>query len=146
MKTSLVFKQFRQNKFAPRTTKCFYRTQIIHAPPPDFDTSLIPKENSIASIVAKNARGTGGRSSISGIVATVFGASGYLGRYVVNELGKVGSQVVVAYRGEETAQRHLKVMGDLGQIIPLQCDVNDPNSIEVSITINFFNSSNQQRV
>ena len=32
--------------------------------------------------------GNGGRSSNSGITATVFGAYGFVGRYLINELGK----------------------------------------------------------
>jgi hypothetical protein len=32
--------------------------------------------------------GNGGRSSNSGITATVFGAYGFVGRYFINELGK----------------------------------------------------------
>ena len=43
--------------------------------------------------LAAYRRGKGGRASFSGIVATVFGASGFLGRYVLNHLGKMGSQV-----------------------------------------------------
>ncbi|RWV93938.1 hypothetical protein GW17_00043568 [Ensete ventricosum] len=54
-------------------------------------------------------KGTGGRSSVSGIVATVFGATGFLGRYVVSQL------VLVPFRGSEDSHRHLKLMGDLGQ-------------------------------
>jgi hypothetical protein len=38
-------------------------------------------------------KGTGGRSSFNGIIATVFGCSGFTGRYVVNKLGKCGTQV-----------------------------------------------------
>lgn len=75
----------------------------------------------------------GGRSSRSGIVATVFGGSSSLGRYVVNALGRIGSQVVVPYRGEENAVRHLKVMGDLGQIVPLKWDPRNLSSIERAV-------------
>lgn len=40
----------------------------------------------------------GGRSSVSGVTATVFGASGNYGRYVVDRLGRIGSQIVVPFR------------------------------------------------
>jgi NAD(P)-dependent dehydrogenase (short-subunit alcohol dehydrogenase family) len=62
-------------------------------------------------------RGSGGRSSFSGVVATVFGATGFLGRYIVNRLGRVGSQVIVPFRGDEHDYRHLRPMGDLGQLV-----------------------------
>jgi len=35
----------------------------------------------------------GGRSSVAGLTATVFGCTGFLGRYVVNKLGRVGTTV-----------------------------------------------------
>lgn len=47
-------------------------------------------------------RGTGGRSSFNGICATVFGSSGFLGRYVCNRLGKIGTQVIFYYRSYQT--------------------------------------------
>jgi len=75
----------------------------------------------------------GGRSSVSGVVATVFGCTGFLGRFVVNRLGKIGSQVVVPYRGEETAFRHLKVMGDLGQIVPVWFDLRDKETVRRAV-------------
>lgn len=68
-------------------------------------------------------KGSGGRSSFSGVVATVFGATGFVGRYVVNRLGKMGSQVVVPYRGDEHDHRHLRLMGDLGQMVFLVSEV-----------------------
>ena len=65
------------------------------------------------SLARRSLNLQGGRSSVSGITATVFGATGFLGRYVVNRLGKTGTRVVVPFRGDEKDVRHLKVMGDL---------------------------------
>jgi len=73
--------------------------------------------------------GRGGRSSVSGIQATVFGATGLLGRYTVNKLGRVGSQVVVPFRSDEHETRHLKVMGDYGQIVMVPYHLKDSDSI-----------------
>uniref|UniRef100_A0A453Q2A5 NAD-dependent epimerase/dehydratase domain-containing protein n=1 Tax=Aegilops tauschii subsp. strangulata TaxID=200361 RepID=A0A453Q2A5_AEGTS len=78
-------------------------------------------------------KGTGGRSSVSGIVATVFGATGFLGRYVVQQLAKMGSQVLVPFRGCEDSHRHLKLMGDLGQIVPMNYNPRDVNSIKTAV-------------
>ncbi len=78
--------------------------------------------------------GGGGRSSKTGIIATVFGATGHLGRYVVNHLGRQGTQVVVPFRGEENSTRHLKVMGDLGQIVMLKYDPRNLTSIERAVS------------
>jgi uncharacterized protein YbjT (DUF2867 family) len=76
---------------------------------------------------------SGGRMSVSGIIATVFGCTGFLGHYVVNELGRHGSQIVVPYRGEESSINALKVMGDLGQIVPTKWAINDKDSIRRAV-------------
>ena len=51
-------------------------------------------------------------------VATVFGGSGFLGRYIVTRLAKKGFVVRVAVRDTERAL-FLKPMGAVGQIVPL---------------------------
>ncbi|CAG9768084.1 unnamed protein product [Ceutorhynchus assimilis] len=61
-------------------------------------------------------RGTGGRSSFNGIVATVFGCTGFMGRYVCTKLGKIGTQLILPYRGDNYDPMRLKVVGDLGQV------------------------------
>ena len=65
---------------------------------------------------------------MSGLVATVFGSTGFLGSYVVDALGKRGSQVVVPYRCPEEQYMHLKLMGDLGQIVPLEFSLRDDDA------------------
>ena len=59
-------------------------------------------------------------TQVSGIVATVFGSTGFLGGYVVDALGKRGSQIVLPYRCPEESVMHLRLMGDLGQMVPLE--------------------------
>ncbi|KAI9302231.1 hypothetical protein BJ944DRAFT_242564 [Cunninghamella echinulata] len=73
-------------------------------------------------------QGLGGRSTTNGHIATVFGCTGFLGRYVVNKLARLGTQVVVANRDPDEA-RPLKVTGDLGQIIPLEFDLRNKDQI-----------------
>ncbi|QUC19618.1 uncharacterized protein UV8b_03859 [Ustilaginoidea virens] len=74
----------------------------------------------------------GGRSSLGGHTATVFGATGQLGRYIVNRLARQGCTVVVPFR-EEMAKRHLKVTGDLGRIVFIEYDLRNTPSIEASV-------------
>ncbi|KAI0322421.1 NADH dehydrogenase [Amylostereum chailletii] len=75
------------------------------------------------------SQGPPGRSAVTGHVATVFGCTGFLGRYVVHKLAKAGTQVIVPYRDEDE-KRHLKVMGDLGQIVPMEWDIRNEKQIE----------------
>lgn len=78
-------------------------------------------------------RGTGGRSSFSGIVATVFGTTGFMGRYVVNKLGKIGSQLIIPYRCDPYHVRHLKLAGDLGQVLFQPFHLQDVASIKKAV-------------
>ncbi|KAL3461343.1 hypothetical protein BJX64DRAFT_277847 [Aspergillus heterothallicus] len=69
---------------------------------------------------------------VQGHTATVFGATGFLGRYIVNKLATQGCTVVVPYR-EEMTKRHLKVTGDLGRVVFIEYDLRNTQSIEESV-------------
>ena len=103
-------------------------------------TSLVPasQRRSLSSDVVITRTGkpiirhAGGRSSLGGYTATVFGATGFLGRYIVNRLARKGCQVVVPYR-EEMNKRHLKPTGDLGRVVFMEWDARNTQSIEESV-------------
>jgi NADH dehydrogenase len=61
-------------------------------------------------------------------VATVFGGSGFLGRYVVKRLAAAGHVVRVAVRDTEAAL-FLKPMGAVGQIVPLHTSLTEPATV-----------------
>ena len=61
-------------------------------------------------------------------VITVFGGSGFLGRYVVGALVKRGYRVRVAVRRPELAN-FLQVVGSVGQIHAVQANLRFPDSI-----------------
>ncbi|XP_060932203.1 NADH dehydrogenase [ubiquinone] 1 alpha subcomplex subunit 9, mitochondrial [Limanda limanda] len=75
-------------------------------------------------------KGKGGRSSSSGIAATVFGATGFLGRYVVSRLGRMGSQVIIPHRCDQYDLMYFRPMGDLGQILFMEWDPRNKDSIK----------------
>eukprot|EP00818_Percolomonas_sp_WS_P006533 CAMPEP_0117446102 /NCGR_PEP_ID=MMETSP0759-20121206/6152_1 /TAXON_ID=63605 /ORGANISM="Percolomonas cosmopolitus, Strain WS" /LENGTH=384 /DNA_ID=CAMNT_0005238327 /DNA_START=222 /DNA_END=1376 /DNA_ORIENTATION=+ len=53
-------------------------------------------------------------------VATVFGATGYIGKYICAELARIGYQVITPYRyHEEQVMKH-RVMGDVGQMVAMR--------------------------
>jgi NADH dehydrogenase (ubiquinone) 1 alpha subcomplex subunit 9 len=74
----------------------------------------------------------GGRSSLGGHTVTVFGAYGFLGRYIVSRLARRGCQVVIPYR-DDMAKRHLKLTGDLGRVSFIEFDLRNTESIEESV-------------
>jgi dTDP-4-dehydrorhamnose reductase len=77
--------------------------------------------------------GPGGYSSNKGITATVFGATGFVGRYVVDKLASQGITVIVPFRGDDLQARHLKLMGDLGRVNPVPYDPRVVDSVRTVV-------------
>ncbi|KAJ3844080.1 39kDa subunit of Ndufa9, NADH ubiquinone oxidoreductase [Lentinula raphanica] len=86
------------------------------------DLVTLPSKKPIIS------QGPPGYSAVTGHVVTVFGCTGFLGRYLVSKLARQGTQVIIPYRDEDE-KRHLKPMGDLGQIVPMEWDLRNENQI-----------------
>ena len=78
-------------------------------------TNITKNDGSVPELTSMK-RGQGFRSSFSGKVATLFGCSGSLGRYVSNRMGKSGTQCIMPYRCDHYDVLRLKMVGDLGQV------------------------------
>ena len=65
-------------------------------------------------------------------MATVFGGSGFIGRYVVSRLAQQGYVVRAAVRDPEAAL-FLKPMGAVGQIVPLYASVTNEATVKRAV-------------
>ena len=65
-------------------------------------------------------------------LVTVFGGSGFIGRYVVKRLAASGARVRVAVRRLEDA-KFLRTMGDVGQVVPFLANVRVASSVEAAV-------------
>lgn len=65
-------------------------------------------------------------------IVTVFGGSGFLGRFVVQTLARRGYRVRVAVRRPDLAQ-HLQPLGNVGQIHAVQANLRFPESVRAAV-------------
>jgi uncharacterized protein YbjT (DUF2867 family) len=65
-------------------------------------------------------------------LVTVFGGSGFVGTQVVRALARRGWRVRVAVRRPVLAQK-VGLSGDVGQIMPLRCDITRPADVEAAL-------------
>lgn len=65
-------------------------------------------------------------------LVTVFGGSGFLGRYVVRRLAKAGARVRVACRNPELAG-FTRLYGHTGQVVPVLANVRDDASVRAAL-------------
>ncbi len=69
-------------------------------------------------------------------IICIFGGSGFLGRYIVQDLARAGFRIKVATRYPESAYA-LKTYGDVGQVVPVFCDYKDEASIKAAMTSSY---------
>ena len=65
-------------------------------------------------------------------LVTIFGGSGFVGRYVVRSLANRGWRVRVAVRRPDLAG-FLKPLGAVGQVVPIQANVRDDASVAAAV-------------
>lgn len=65
-------------------------------------------------------------------LVTIFGGSGFVGRYIARRMAKEGWRVRVAVRNPNEAM-HVKPYGSVGQVEPLLCNVNNDESVAAMV-------------
>ena len=60
---------------------------------------------------------------------TIFGGSGFLGRYIARRLAKRGWRIRVAVRNPNEAM-HVTTYGTVGQVVPVFCNIRDDTSVQ----------------
>ncbi len=70
--------------------------------------------------------------SITTKTATIFGGTGFVGRYIVRELARAGYIVKIATRIPERAY-FLRPYGAVGQVVPMHCNYKDQASIDNAV-------------
>jgi NADH dehydrogenase len=68
----------------------------------------------------------------AGRIVTVFGGSGFVGRYVVRALARDGWRVRIACRRPDLAF-HLQPQGRVGQVMAVQANVRHPDSVAAAL-------------
>lgn len=69
---------------------------------------------------------------LSGTQITVFGGTGFIGRYVIDRLADQGAIIRVATRSKASAY-FLRTAGAVGQVVPVSCDIHDTDSIRRTV-------------
>lgn len=65
-------------------------------------------------------------------LVTIYGGSGFVGRYIARRMAKAGWRVRVAVRRPNEAM-HVKPYGVVGQVEPVLCNIRDDASVEAAL-------------
>ena len=69
-------------------------------------------------------------------LVTIFGGSGFIGRYIASKMAKQGWRVRVAVRRPNEAL-FVRTYGDVGQVEPVLANIRDEESVRRAIAVSY---------